>query len=223
MITILHEAPNRAADRVLLVMLPGIGIDAEAFAARGMVAAVHGRGLAVDIVAVRPDLELYLDGDIAAALHDAVVAPALARGTTRIWLLGISMGGMGALLYLAAYAAQVEGLVLLAPFLGTKGTVAELAEAGGLAAWPVARSAATALEQRMLVWLRDFLAQPRSRPALYLGYGTEDRFATGHRLLAARLPKDRVLTAAGGHDWATWLMLWQGVLDAAPFSRPSGA
>ena len=220
MITILHKAPSAAADRVLLVMLPGVGIDAAAFAARGMVAAVHRRGLAVDVVAARPDVELYLDGGIAAALHDAIVAPALARGYARIWLLGISMGGMGALLHAAAYAAQLEGVVLLAPFLGTRGTIAELTRAGGLDGWPPAGSAATAMERRMLIWLRDALALRPARPALYLGYGADDRFAEGHRLLAARLPADRVVTAGGGHDWETWLTLWQGVLDASPFARP---
>ena len=165
-----------------------------------------------------PDLGLYLDGGIAEALHRAVVEPARAQGYTRIWLLGISLGGMGALLHASAYAGQVEGLVLLAPFLGTPGTIAEIAQAGGLAAWSAARSAAVETEKRMLVWLQNFVAQLPSSPALYLGYGSGDRFAPGHRMLAEQLPGASVVTETGGHDWKTWRALWQRILDTGPFT-----
>lgn len=227
MITILnHKAPSSGRNRILLVMLPGAGIEASAFAQNRMVAAAHAHGqafdLAIDVIVAQPELELYLDGDIAAALHTAAVEPALAQGYTRIWLLGISLGGMGALLYASAHAAQIEGLVLLAPFLGTKGTIAEVVKAGGLVSWSPLRSAATELEMRILVWLQDLLARRQEFPALYLGYGRGDRFAPGHQLLAEHLPSDDVVTVAGGHDWETWAMLWQGVLATAPFKSNAG-
>jgi pimeloyl-ACP methyl ester carboxylesterase len=218
MITSLHyKPPGDGEPRMLLVMLPGAGIQAAEFAERGMVEAVHARGLAVDIIATQPELGHYLDGDIAAALHRNVIEPALARGYTRIWLLGISLGGMGALLYANAYPGLVEGLVLLAPFLGTQGTIAEVAKAGGLSAWSAKGSAAVATEQQALLWLQAFIAEPPAIPALYLGYGQSDRFAPGHRLLAAHLPDSRAITAAGGHDWETWLTLWQSLLNTSPF------
>jgi pimeloyl-ACP methyl ester carboxylesterase len=211
-----HPAPVCEADRVLLVMLPGVGIEAGAFAENGMVAALHERGLPVDVVAVKPALELYLDGDVAAALHDEVIAPALAAGYARIWLLGISLGGMGALLYASAH--DLEGILLLAPFLGTQGTVAEIADAGGVAAWHPAGSAATVTERQILGWLQQFLARQPAWPEVYLAYGRADRFARGHRILGDILPAARVMVADGGHDWPTWLALWQRVLDAKPFS-----
>ena len=214
MITCLtHKAPGAVESRVLLVMLPGAGMAADEFARHGMVEAVHARGLAVDIIATGPDLGLYLDGGIAACLQRAVIEPALAQGYRRIWLLGISLGGMGALLHASCYAGQVEGLVLLAPFLGTPGTIAEVAQAGGLAAWSAARSAAVETEKQVLVWLQHFIAQRPAVPALYLGYGSGDRFARGHRLLAQHLPDADVVTAAGGHDWETWRTIWQRMLD----------
>lgn len=220
-----HRAPSGARDRVLLVMLPGVGSEAGDFAEQGLVAALHRRDLPVDVVAARPALDLYLDGTIAAEVHRAIVAPARAVGYARIWFLGISLGGMGALLYVSARAAPVEGMVLLAPFLGTQGTVAEVTAAGGLTAWSPAGSAATDAERRTLLWLKAFLTKPPSSPALYLGYGRDDRFARGHLLLADRLPRDRVVTVAGGHDWETWATLWRTLLDAEPFARhgPVGA
>jgi pimeloyl-ACP methyl ester carboxylesterase len=208
-----YPAPFGGQDRALLVMLPGAGIVARDFADRGMVAAVHERGLPVDIIAAQPAIELYLDGDVVDALHRAVIEPALAQGYTRIWLLGISLGGMGALLYARQHEDQVAGLVLLAPFLGTQGTIAEVEAAGGMAAWSPEGSGATAGEQRLLTWLRDFLARRPAKPVVYLGYGEADRFARAHRMLGALLPADRVITGAGGHDWESWAKLWRRMLD----------
>jgi pimeloyl-ACP methyl ester carboxylesterase len=215
-----HRAPANDPDRILLVMLPGVGFEAEAFASHGLVAATHGRGWPVDIVAANPQLDLYLEGGIASALHREIVEPARAQGYARIWLLGVSLGGMGALLYASEHAAAIEGVVLLAPFLGTQGTIAELAKAGGLRSWSAASSAATQTERRVLTWLQTYLAARPASPALYLGYGHADRFAQGHRMLAACLPEAHVHTAGGGHDWDTWRTLWQSLLDAAAARAP---
>jgi hypothetical protein len=215
-----HQAAAGRQGRVLLVMLPGVGIEAGDFADRGMVAAVHERGLAVDILAARPDLDLYLGGDVAAALHRIIVEPALAQGYCRLWLLGISLGGMGALLYASRYGAGVEGLVLLAPFIGTQGTVAEIVASGGLTGWSARGSSATASEQQLLSWLQNFIVHRPTQPTLYVGYGSADRFAPGHRLLADHLPEHVIVSEDGGHDWTTWLDLWGRVLDLAPFEEP---
>ncbi|HEY1503256.1 MAG TPA: hypothetical protein VGF92_03095 [Stellaceae bacterium] len=217
-----HPAPNGEPGRALLVMLPGIGMAADEFAAHGFVSAVHDRRLPIDIVAIQPELDLYLEGKIAGALHDTVISPAMARGYRRLWLLGISVGGMGALLYAAARLASVDGLVLLAPFLGTPGTLAEVSAAGGITAWPPENTRATTVERKMLLWLRSFLARSPTRPALYLGYGRDDRFARGHDLLAQHLPQQQVVVGGGGHDWATWTSLWLRILNGQPFAAEIG-
>ncbi len=216
-ITCLHYPAITGPAELLLVMLPGAGIAATEFAAQGMIAAVHERGLAVDITVAQPDLDLYLEDGVSDALHRAVVAPALASGCRRIWILGISLGGMGALLYARANRAPVEGICLLAPFLGTKGTAAELARTGGMAAWSAANSAATELEQRMLIWLQGQLTGQEGGPAIYLGYAAQDRFVSAHKMLGAALPPERVAMVQGGHDWASWTALWRMLLERAPF------
>jgi pimeloyl-ACP methyl ester carboxylesterase len=208
MMTLNYPAPANDARRVLLVMLPGAGIEAGAFAAQGMVAQVHSRGLNVDMIAAAPELDLYLDGAAGPALHRAVIEPALAQGYDRIWVLGISLGGMGALLLARDCAARLEGLVLLAPFLGTPGTIAAVAAAGGLAAWQGGGSG-TEPERRILTWLQ----RRPARPAIHLGFGEADRFARGHRMLAEHLPAEFVLREPGGHDWETWYVLWRRMLD----------
>jgi pimeloyl-ACP methyl ester carboxylesterase len=212
-ITCLHHPAPGGISKNLLVMLPGAGMEAADFATNGLVAAAHDQRPEIDIIAARPDLDLYLDGDVASALHSAVIAPALAQGYTQIRLLGISLGGMGALLYAALHEQHIAAIFLLAPFLGTPGTIAEIEAAGGLPNWkpgPVP----TAPEAIMLSWLQDYVARPEARPNLTLGYGTKDRFARGHQMLAAQLPEENVFTHPGGHDWETWLPLWRRMLDA---------
>jgi pimeloyl-ACP methyl ester carboxylesterase len=204
-------------DRVLLVMLPGAGIAAEDFAARGLVSAAQRDLPALDIIALRPDLDLYLEGNLAPVLHAEVIAPARAAGIRRIWLLGLSLGGMGALLYASEYPEHVEGLVLLAPFLGTHGTIAELTRAGSLDSWTAEGSAATAPERQLLGWLRDHLRSGAARPLLFLGHGARDRFGAGHRMLAAKLPASQVALVEGGHDWAAWSEAWAAILARRPF------
>lgn len=218
-----YAAPYRAAERTLLVMLPGVGCEAEAFAAHGFIASLHARGAAIDVIAARPPLDLYLDGNIDAALHETVIAPALARGYERLWLLGISLGGMGALLYAAAQRVAVDGVVLLAPFLGTPGTIAEIVSAGGIPAWSAPASRATGGERTALLWLQDYIVRSLADPALYLGYARQDRFAPGHRLLAQHLPSERVVAIEGGHDWNSWAMLWGRLLERCPWAAKPGA
>lgn len=211
-----HQAPDRREARRLVVMLPGAGMTAADFAANGLVRALHERHPDIDIVAACPPLELYLDGEAAAALHRQVIEPARAEGYEEIWLLGISLGGMGAILAAALHENRVEGVVLLAPFLGTPGTIAAIEAAGGPARW-TASAVTTAPEAAMWRWLRNFCAAPPARPAFFLGYGEADRFARGHRLLGALLPPACVVTLPGGHDWETWGALWRLVLDAGIF------
>ena len=214
-ITCLHyPAPAGPAD-TLLVMLPGAGIAAADFAPNAMIAAVHDLGLAIDITVAAPELDLYLEDGVTEILHEAVIAPALARGCKNIWLLGISLGGMGALLYASARPRDIAGIFLLAPFLGTRGTVAEFTRAG-LPGWTAQNSVATAPEQRLLTWLQSHLIVSHP-PLIYLGYGMRDRFAPAHAALGAELPAGRVATSQGGQDWPSWTALWRQLLGLAPF------
>jgi alpha/beta hydrolase fold len=116
MITCFHDtAPGQKTKRMAFVKLPAMGIGADEFGERAMVAVMHGRGLAVAIVVAQPVFELFVNGTVADALHEVVVGPATAEGYSQIWFLGISRGGTGALLYASRYPDHAESLVLLAP------------------------------------------------------------------------------------------------------------
>ena len=214
----IYDAAPPPGGETLLVMLPGTGTRPHEMIDRGFVRAVRERRLRVDAVVVDAHPGLYLDRSLDARLAQDIVAPA--RGARRVWLLGISLGGMGALLYARAHPADIEGVILLAPFLGTRGAIAKITRAGGLDHWCPGAIAAGDDEAALLAWLKTCRADPAQTPAIYLGYGTRDRYAGASALLVGRLPAERVVTIDGGHDWATWLELWERTLDHGLFSTP---
>ena len=218
----LEAAPPGGAERVTLLMLPGAGGRGHELVERGFARCVHRRGLAVDVVAVDARFDDYLENTVVAQLERDVVAPARARGGARIWLMGISLGGLGALSY-ARERGDVEGVVLIAPFLGTRGLVAEVIRAGGLGEWRPGPVAPDDVERLTLSWLAGYRAGNAALPCIHLGYGTDDRYAPASRMLAGVLPADQVVEARGGHDWETWLVLWERLLDRDLFSRQRAA
>ncbi len=202
---------------VSLVMLPGAQCSPADFAAHGFIEALDG----LDVAVVAADLpsETYLDGDVAPALHARVIEPLLSRGPTRLWMLGISLGGMGALLSARAALAPIEGLILLSPFLGTRGIVASVSAQGGLSGWQPPVAGPDDIEIGLLTWLKSRPFAERDAPAVHLGCGLEDRYAPASRLLADMLPPDCVHFERGGHDWPSWRSLWITILDTGPFKN----
>jgi hypothetical protein len=211
------RSPMADPDRILLVMLPGAHMKPADFIDCGFVAALRVQDWPIDVLAVDTGMDCYLDDSIVDRLHEDIILPAQASGARPIWLLGISLGGMGALLYAQAHGAAVRGIILLSPFIGTRGLIAEIEQAGGLRQWPGPAGAPTP-EQALLAWLAQYQASDQRWAKLLLAYGVDDRFAAAHRLLADLLPRDRILTAPGGHDWETWTRLWHEILETAPFT-----
>lgn len=199
------------SDRPLLMMIPGAYFRHGDFAANGIIDALSGHD--IDVIEVPPCPERYLDGDAGIWLHETYVAPSAGR---RIWMLGISLGAMGALMHAAAFPRAVAGIIVLAPFLGTRGLIAEAVAAGGLSRWSPGPIPHGDIERGLLAGLGRALP-----PNLYLGCGTEDRYHDASRLLAGDLPRDRVVWQGGGHDWACWRMLWAQLLQTVNFDGAS--
>jgi pimeloyl-ACP methyl ester carboxylesterase len=220
---IFDPAPLSAGARPLLVMLPGAGDHAADFVAQGFIAALRERDLPVDAIAAEASSDYYLDKSVLGRLHRDVIAPARAQGSGPLWLLGISLGGMGAALYARAHPGAVAGLILLAPFCAVRGVIAEVTRAGGLDAWTPDAIADDDAEGQLLLWLKSYQPGAAGLPEIFLGYGTNDRYAPASALLAARLRPAGVATVAGGHDWVTWRILWQILLDRDVFGLTSSS
>ncbi len=214
----IHDvASGVAGERILLLMLPGAKNTPQQLVANGFIRELRERNLPVDVLALDAHADLYLESaDIERILHHTL-DQVCANGYRRIWLLGISLGGSGAMMCTTQRTADVEGVFLLAPFLGTRGIIAEVEAAGGLNHWRAGDIGCRDYERMLLEKIQRSPLDTGEFPSIYLGYGTEDRYRGASMLLAERLPADRVTASSGGHDWETWIKLWRMLLDRQPF------
>jgi len=209
----------------LIVLLPGAYSHPDEFEREGFVKALNDNRLAVDVMRVDAHLGYYNAKTILERLSQDVMVPARSLGYKAIWIVGISVGGFGGLLYAQTHPGELAGIVAIAPYLGERALGADIANAGGLARWtgplgdPPGSDPRTPNETQLWQWLRGYVGATATfgaRPPLYLGYGIDDRFAFSHRLLAAALPASRVFTTEGGHDWPEWTRLWRRMLPTLP-------
>lgn len=205
--------------RCLLVMMPGMLNLADEYLRRGFVEDALAASHRCDIVSVDAHWGYYRTRALGARIGEDILLLAQVRGYEEIWILGSSMGGMGALLVAQSHPERVEGVILFAPYFGDTRVLRSIARAGGLAAWD--GSDASGTEAALWRWLRGYATDPEHMPALYLGVGEEDGTRIGFDLLAAELPSTQSGLAPGGHAWATWRVLWRRLLASPPWD-PGG-
>jgi len=219
--TVSLPAACAAKPDTLVVFLPGSWSAPEDYVREGFVAKLRARHVAADVLLADAHLGYYSERSIIDRLHADVIAQAEAAGYRHVWLVGISVGGYGALIHSVApppgTIAGVEGIVVIAPYLGDRRVSTSIEAAGGLAKWPAPAVPLPPNEDDQTVWrwLQGYTTGA-DRPALFMGYGLSDRFEFSDRLLAAALPPERVFTAPGGHDWPVWNALWDRLLPALP-------
>src|SRR5689334_7201234 len=112
----LPQNPHPQEAKCLLVFLPGRGDSAEDFKQRGFVDEVRRRKLSIDIVAADATLGYYLKGTFSERLFLDVIRPRLYHDYPQIWLVGMSMGGFGTLLYSRQHEGEIAGVLALAPY-----------------------------------------------------------------------------------------------------------
>ncbi len=209
----IHEPAQTPASQ-LWVMLPGAYMKPADFIEAGFVDAVRRRGLPHDIALLDASIAELADGSALGFLQDFLRGEALAPGRS-VRLLGISLGAHVALSCLsrasrgalqAEAASHVGGAVLLAPYLGPRDIVAEVAAAGPDAP-PLLPGD---IDREIWQWLRE---RGAGDCELHLGYGSSDRFANAHALMAKTLTPAHVDVQPGGHDWPVWTALWNRHLE----------
>lgn len=207
-----YPANAHARADTLLVLMAGAGDDHRAFADNGVIEAARAAAFPADILAVDAHVDYFTDLSVCERLHHEVVLPAHGAGYTRVWLGGISLGGFAALIYAQRYAQWVAGLALVAPYVGNRGTLAEIESAGSLNAWQP-DSLGDDDERKVWLMLKNYAAHGAGALPIHLLYGAEDRFARFHALLATRLDSRRVTVRPGAHDWSVWKPLWTHFFD----------
>lgn len=210
----IETAEPGSRNDTLVVMLPGFGDRAEAFIREGFQST--GARYGFDTVAVDAHFRYYRERSLLERLHEDIVLPARSAGYDSVWMLGISMGGLGSLLYASEHPEQVDGVILLAPFLGNRGAIREIVENGPLEEWNPDDSDMQDYEIAIWSWIRDATRGPELTPLL-LGYGLSDGMAEGYERLIDIIEPAGVYTGAGGHKWTTWGPLWEAI--AADLAR----
>lgn len=192
----------------LVVVLPGRGDDLAGLRRSGVTEVIQATWPDADVQLVELTLGYYRQGRAAERLHDEVIAPARGSGRYReVWLVGASMGGMGTLLYERLHPGELDGLVLMAPYLGDRPILREVAAAGGLAQWrPGPEQPIDAGNWQRELWrhLQSLQRDPDRARRIWLTYGDRDRLRAAMPLLTPALPPAQVLVRDGGHAWKVW-------------------
>lgn len=192
----------------LVVVLPGRADDIDALRRAGIAEAIHAAWPDADVVLTGLAMSYYTAGRAESRLHAEVIEPARTRGYSSIWLVGASLGGMGAVMYDRAHPGVVDGMVLLAPYLGDKEMLRSIETAGGVAAWnpPPMRASIDRDNFQIELWrhLKTWSADPSKARNVWLAYGNRDGFRTSMPLLTPLLRPRQVSVRDGGHAWGVW-------------------
>lgn len=219
--TIEHVMRPDGRTATLIVFLPGIKSRAGDFDRQRFPDMARERGVDADLVQVDLHLGYYENGTSSRRLWEDIVAPARAAGTERIWIVGISLGGSGAIGFAREHPDSVAGLLLLSPYLGPPQMGETIRAAGGLAAWTPDPQTIAGPFESFVVENWKFLKQAGpggdGMPAVYLGYGRDEPMGPSLDLLAASLPANHVFRVPGGHRWKTWQALWEEILTRQLF------
>lgn len=212
-----HPATAGEADK-LIVLLPGLGDGPEAYERHGFVQHIQATDPRADVIAADAHLAYYPSKTIVQRLHEDVFAPRADR-YREVWLVGISLGGLGCAAYAREHSEVVDRVLLLAPYLGTEDVYEQVLAAGGLQRWTPPDTADMSDEHRRYVWTwqwyRERAQAAAEGPAIYLGYGLDDRFRVPNGMLAGSLPEERCFTQPGGHTWTVWRPLFERMLTRA--------
>lgn len=190
-----------------LVLLPGIRDRARSFEREGF---FDGPSVGGDLFAADAHFGYYRDRSVVQRLYEDVLRPLRADGYREIWLVGVSLGGFGAIHTAIEHPGLVDGMVLLAPYVADEALAREIEAAGGLATWEPGEIGPEDYERQAMAWLRERPSRDGA-PELFLGFGAQDRFAPMLAKLEPLVEEGRFVVVPGGHDWATWRTLWRDI------------
>lgn len=184
----------------IFILLPGMFDDVESFEERGFLAVadriLEGREDAA-FIAVDAHFGYYRERSIDRRLKEDVLGQFAGRKVT---LVGISLGGFGALITAQRYPDSFDRMVLIAPFLGWPENIQQLKR--GADARP-----RDDLEAKVFALWRWLEKGADGIPTTLL-YGQDDKFRAAYDHLASSAPGIDLRGAEGAHDWPTWKALW---------------
>ncbi len=200
----------------LVVMLPGRGDSLRSLTDQGVAQLIQRHWPDADVVLAGLTMPFYRQGQATQRLHDEVMVPARRPVYRQVWLAGISLGGMGALLYDQQFPGEIDGMLLMSPYLGGDAIHAEIRRAGGLAAWqpgPAQVLGPDTFQRELWRSLHDWSARPQRTRTVWLAYGADEPFRQPIELMSPLLAPDHVIMLPGKHDWKLWSQALPALLD----------
>jgi len=196
------------APSIALGLLSGSYSTAEDFVRKGFLESLERHRIGAWVALAEVRAAYFSDGSIVQRIRGAVVERARAEGLTRVWLAGVSLGGLACLCH-AARHDDVERMALFAPYPGTRELLREIDQAGGVDRWDAAAKPLDP-EREAWRWLRDHGA---SAPRIDCWFASGDRFVEGQRRIAMHLPAASVHEVTGEHEWKDWRGMWNEFLE----------
>ncbi len=200
----------------LVVMLPGRGDSLQGLADTGIAGIIQQAWPDADVLLTGLTMPFYQQGRAVQRLHDEVIEPARGKGYQQVWLAGISLGGMGTLLYDSEYPDQIDGLLLLSPYLGEDAIQQQIRQAGGLAAWqagPTQTMGPDTFQHELWRSLQSWSRRPQRTGSTWIAYGADEPFRQTIELMTPLLPADHVIMLPGKHNWTLWKPAMRALLE----------
>ena len=214
-----YQYPSEKRPDTLIVLLHGKGGKTSDFEKAGFIKAVRDKGILVDIIAVNSHLGYFFKRNLIERLRNDIIKPALAVGYKHIWLTGVSVGGLGAMLYSMNYPEEIDGILLMAPFMGNSGSIEMIVKSGGIKRWDPNTAPIKGWQRELWNYIKELGSGGDSRPLIYLAYGINDQYGPTSRVLEEIVAPERLFKSKGGHNWSAWAPLWSDFLERAPLPR----
>ena len=204
----------------LVIALRGLGGSVDDFEKYGFVNALQSAYPSIDLVCPDAHYGYYRERSVVQRLYNDVILPARKKGYRSIYLVGVSLGGLGTLLELREHQDDFAGVVLLSPYTGepeVHAAIESYLDNEAPAPW---RNSDVSDYDRDFYALWRWMIEHETlldSGKIWLGYGEQDRLS-GHELLASLLPVDRVIHQPGKHRAEVFVEIWKAILSKRPFT-----
>lgn len=209
---------NTSPQHTLILLLPGKGDNPNSFIENQWLETLQQENIDADIIIADAHLGYYLNDSTTLRLRQDILTDLIVKRYSQIWIAGVSMGALGALQFSLDYPCMIDGLILIAPYLGPETLIKQIIGQGGIDGWRPSNSP----DPFVKLWsgVKD---KSVVRPDMYLGYGQKDRYVLGHHLFAKEVDVLKTIISDGGHDWETWNKLWSLLLEQSPLVQQASA
>lgn len=217
------EKAQQQSGKKLLVVLRGMGGNEKSYEKYGFIDALQRRYPEFDVAVPNAHFGYYRNRTIKQRLSEDIIDPAIERGYEEIWLAGVSMGGLGSLLYMRCCQEKITGVVLIAPYSGKEKLHKQISahlDSGQEPPWSEIDKSEDSILGLWRWMVED--TQLLSDGRVWLGYGDKDRLS-GHDLLSRLMPEERVAKIPGGHKVEVFMQIWDEILSRDPMGRQHAA